>query len=167
MATSTTTSLFSLCSLLMAILFAYSASVQLNDPDWYFWFPLYSCACIVNLTNGVVSTKLRRKIGIITLCSGILLYLKVVLEDVVYGIAGFWSLDLSERVVREKIGSILVVMSMILQMEAFKVQTNNTLKTRVKEFSNMVKYGMLILVGFSYMLPLIFFVVLKGEMNKF
>ncbi|XP_015949811.1 uncharacterized protein LOC107474663 isoform X1 [Arachis duranensis] len=161
MATSTTTSLFSLCSLLMAILFAYSASVQLNDPDWYFWFPLYSCACIVNLTNGVVSTKLRRKIGIITLCSGILLYLKVVLEDVVYGIAGFWSLDLSERVVREKIGSILVVMSMILQMEAFKVQT------RVKEFSNMVKYGMLILVGFSYMLPLIFFVVLKGEMNKF
>ena len=68
------------------------------------------------------------------------MYVKVVLEDLVYGIAGFWSLDLSERVVREKIGSILVVMSTILQMEASKVQ-NDPSKKRKKEFSSMVAYG--------------------------
>ncbi|WJX95328.1 hypothetical protein P8452_76663 [Trifolium repens] len=94
----------------MSTLFAYSASVQLNDHDWYFWFPLYS---------------------------------------------RFWSLDLSERVVREKIGSILVVISTILQLKAASnVQ---------KDISNIVKYGMLILVIFSYMLPFIFFVILKEK----
>ncbi|KAK2411076.1 hypothetical protein QL285_046395 [Trifolium repens] len=34
-----------------------------------------------------------------------------------------------------------------------------------KDISNIVKYGMLILVIFSYMLPFIFFVILKGEMK--
>ncbi|KEH20453.1 hypothetical protein MTR_8g078730 [Medicago truncatula] len=70
--------LFNLCSLLMSTLFAYSASVQLNDP-------------------------------------------------------GFWSLDLSERVVREKVGSIFVIISIFFQMEAASdVQ---------KDISNVVKYG--------------------------
>jgi len=56
-----------------------------------------------------------------------------VVEDYVYEIAGFWSLDLSERFVREKVGSILVVISIILQMEAASdVQ---------KDISNVVKYG--------------------------
>jgi hypothetical protein len=56
-----------------------------------------------------------------------------VIEDFVYEIAGFWSLDLSERVVREKIGSILVVISTILQLKAASnVQ---------KDISNIVKYG--------------------------
>lgn len=86
----------------MSTLFAYSASVQLNDP-------------------------------------------------------GFWSLDLSERVVREKVGSIFVVISIFLQMKAASdVQ---------KDISNVVKYGMLVLVVFSYLLPFVFFVVLKGEMK--
>lgn len=68
------------------------------------------------------------------------MYVKVVLEDFVYGIAGFWSLDLSERVVREKIGSILVVISMILYIEASKVQ-NDPVKEMEKELSSVVKYG--------------------------
>lgn len=73
---------------------------------------------------------------------GILLYIKVVLEDFVYGIAGFWSLDLSERVVREKIGSILVVISTILQMEASNVQNHPENKME-RNISNLVKYGKL------------------------
>ncbi|CAJ2635522.1 unnamed protein product [Trifolium pratense] len=141
----------------MSTLFAYSASVQLNDHDWYFWFPLYSSACLINLTNCIKTTKLNKPIATITLWIGILLYIKVVLEDFIYEIAGFWSLDLSERVVREKIGSILVIISTILQMKAASnVQKN---------ISNIVKYGMLILVCFSYMLPFVFFVILRGEIK--
>lgn len=69
----------------------------------------------------------------ITIWIGILLCSKVVVEDYVYEIAGFWSLDLSERVVREKVGSIFVIISVFFQMEAASdVQKN---------ISNVVKYG--------------------------
>lgn len=101
--------------------------------DWYFWFPLYSCACLINLTNFIITTKLNKSIERIVLWVGILLCSKVVVEDFLYEIAGFWSLDLSERVVREKIGSIFVVISIILQMEA----ASNI----HKDISNIVKYG--------------------------
>ncbi|KAK7359935.1 hypothetical protein VNO77_01904 [Canavalia gladiata] len=150
----TSRKLFNLCSFLMATLFAYSASVQLNDPNWYFWFPLYSCACLINLTNGIVSRKLNRPIATITLWVGLLLYIKVVLEDFVYEIAGFWSLDLSQRVVREKIGSMLVVISIILQIEASKVH-NDILSGSFQfcrgfvSISSIVKYGMFDLGGFQ------------------
>lgn len=73
---------------------------------------------------------------------GILLFVKLVLEDFEYGISGFWSLDLGERVVREKIGSLLVVVSMILQTEESSVPTpNNHLKTKEKQLSSLVNYG--------------------------
>ncbi|XWS45354.1 hypothetical protein CRYUN_Cryun15aG0129600 [Craigia yunnanensis] len=49
--------LFSSCSLLMAVMFGFSLSAQLNDPDWYFWFPLYACAGVVNLLNWRISPK--------------------------------------------------------------------------------------------------------------
>ncbi|XP_039012469.1 uncharacterized protein LOC120141742 isoform X2 [Hibiscus syriacus] len=69
--------LFSCCSLLMAIMFGLSSSVQLNDPDWYFWFPLYSCACIVNLLNWRISPKGSIKhIAKVALCLGVVLFLK-------------------------------------------------------------------------------------------
>lgn len=101
--------------------------------DWYFWFPLYSCACLINLISCIITTKLNKLIARVTLWIGIILCSKVVVEDYVYEIAGFWSLDLSERFVREKVGSILVVISIILQMEAASdVQ---------KDISNVVKYG--------------------------
>ena len=58
---------------------------------------------------------------------------KVVVEDYVYEIAGFWSLDLSERVVREKVGSIFVVISIFLQME--------TASDVRQDISTVVKYG--------------------------
>ncbi|KAK8478863.1 hypothetical protein V6N12_041537 [Hibiscus sabdariffa] len=68
----------------MAIMFGFSSSVQLNDPDWYFWFPLYACACIVNLLNWRISPKGSIKhIAEVVLCLGVFLFIKVVVEDFV------------------------------------------------------------------------------------
>ncbi|KAL5557206.1 hypothetical protein UlMin_039442 [Ulmus minor] len=153
------TKLYILCSLTMAVLFAYSASVQLNDHDWYFWFPLYAGACIVNLLNWVISSKAIKYVAEASLWLGIFLFIKVVAEDIMIGISGFWSLDLSERVVREKIGSGLVVISMILQLASSPSSKVSKQKQR------HVGYGMAILVGFSYGLPLFFFVIQRGEMK--
>ncbi|XP_028764006.1 uncharacterized protein LOC114722210 [Neltuma alba] len=155
MATSRSRKLFVMCSVLMGSLFAYSASVQLNDPDWYFWFPLYSCACIVNLTNSIISAKLTRQIAKLALWLGMFLFVKVVVEDLVNGISGFLSMDLSERVVREKTGSLLVIISMILQLQQ---------SSAPNEPSSFVNYGMLLLVFFSC-IPSLVFVVGKREMK--
>ncbi|KAF5752943.1 hypothetical protein HS088_TW01G00861 [Tripterygium wilfordii] len=142
----------------MASLFAYSASVQFNDPDWYFWLPLYACAFFVNLVNWVfLFNSTIRQIAKLALWLGLFLFVKVVIEGFVSGAAGFWSLDLSERVVREKIGSGLVVTSMILHLEA----SSSEAKLRPR----YIEHGMTILVGISYGLPFAFFVVHKGEMK--
>ncbi|XP_054825466.1 uncharacterized protein LOC129322997 isoform X2 [Prosopis cineraria] len=143
-----------MCSVLMGCLFAYSASVQLNDPDWYFWFPLYSCACMVNLTNSIISAKLNRQIARLSPWLGVFLFVKVVAEDLGNGAAGSLSLDLSERVVREKTGSLLVIISMILQLR---------LSSAPDDPSLLVNYGMLFLVFLSCILTLLFFLVTKGE----
>lgn len=169
--------LYSLCSVLMASLFAYSASVQLNDPgtysksqgpfftsssssmtvsqlsfhklclfcwffaDWYFWLPLYACGCVVNMVNWAICFRTTiRHIARLSLLLGIFLFTKVVTEDFVNGIAGFWSLDLSERVVRERTGSGLVVISLILQLEASSVP-EDPLPRKKKEFPKFVEYG--------------------------
>ncbi|KAJ9177172.1 hypothetical protein P3X46_012413 [Hevea brasiliensis] len=162
------TFLFSFCSLLMAAIFAYSACVQLNDPDWYFWFPLYACACVVNMLNWAISSKtFIRKIAEVTVWLGIFLFLKVVVEDFVSETAGFWSLDLSERVVREKTGSGLVIISFILQLQASShlKYSKSRNQRKKKEFPRCVEYGMAILVCFSFGLPFVFFVVRNGEMK--
>ncbi|TXG59555.1 hypothetical protein EZV62_014128 [Acer yangbiense] len=152
--------LFSICSLLMSSMFAYSASVQLNDPDWCFWFPLYACACGVNLLNWKISSKKITGYAVkIALLLGISMFVKVVIEDFVKGIAGFCSLNLMERVVREKIGSGLVVISMILHLKASSVQRKN------KRLSRLIDFGMAGLVCFSYGLPFVFFVIQTGEMK--
>ncbi|EXB22551.1 hypothetical protein L484_002905 [Morus notabilis] len=52
----------------------------------------------------------------VTLFLGNFLFIKVVVEDFRNGISGFWSLNLIERVTREKIGSGLVIISMALQL---------------------------------------------------
>lgn len=141
---------FRVCSLLMAILFAYSASVQLNDPgtqkrnhlhflllfslyrlckfhsfcflsaDWYFWFPLYTLACAVNLINCKRISNSRRIRQMIKTALSLALFLlvKVVTEDVITEKVRVFSSDLTHRVVREKIGSGLVIASMILQLRA-------------------------------------------------
>ncbi|POO02615.1 TMEM220 protein [Trema orientale] len=158
------TKLYSFSSLAMAALFAYSASVQLDDHDWYFWLPLYSGACIVSLLNWVISSKPIKHLGEAALWLGILLFIKVVIEDIRNGISGLRSMDLSERVVREKIGSGLVVISMILQLIASQSREFSTKGQRSK-FPRYVEYGMALLVGFSYGLPLVFFVIQKGEMR--
>ncbi|XP_048233394.1 uncharacterized protein LOC8260590 [Ricinus communis] len=159
---------FSFCSTLMAAVFAYSASVQLNDLDWYFWFPLYACASLVNLVNWAISSKtIVRQIAKVTILLGIFLFLKVVIEGFVSGKTGFWSLDLSERVAREKTGSGLVIISLILHLEASSEpkQSSSRKDGNKKGFPTCVEYGMAILVTFSFGLPFIFFVVKNGEMR--
>ncbi|XP_024013874.1 uncharacterized protein LOC18021903 isoform X1 [Eutrema salsugineum] len=150
--------LFRVCSLLMAFLFAYSASVQLNDPDWYFWFPLYTLACVVNLINckriSSKSRRIRQMIGT-ALSLGLFLLAKVVAEDVITEKVGVLSLDLSQRVVREKIGSALVIASMVLQLRA----------TSSKPKEKYVDFGMVAIVIFGYGLPFWFFTIKKGEIK--
>ncbi|KAM1426286.1 hypothetical protein FF2_018346 [Malus domestica] len=159
------TKLYTLCSLLMASLFAYSASVQLNDPDWYFWFPLYFGACFVNLVIWAVSSKAIKQVAEAALWLGIFLFIKVTAESAsLKGASGFLSLDLSERVIREKVGSGLVIISMLLQLAASKSSLAKALLQQ-SYYPTYVKYGMAVLVGFSFGLPFVFFVVQKGEMK--
>ncbi|GLU13668.1 hypothetical protein SLE2022_302880 [Rubroshorea leprosula] len=97
-----------------------------------------------------------------TLWLGIFLFIKVVVEDHLSGIAGFLSLDLTERVVREKIGSGLVITSMILHL----IATSEPLDPKQRKenrVSKYVGYGMAILVGFSFGHPFVFLVIQKGE----
>lgn len=81
------------------------------------------------------------KIVKITLLMGTILFLKVVIEDVWFH-QGIWSFDMRERVVREKIGSGLVILSMSLLLQ--KENPNNT------TLSNHVELG-----NFSTPLPLV------------
>uniref|UniRef100_A0A803KW05 Transmembrane protein 220 n=2 Tax=Chenopodium quinoa TaxID=63459 RepID=A0A803KW05_CHEQI len=104
----------------MAALFLVSASVQFNDPEWYFWIPLYSCGAYVNLMSSLATVSLKRSksTGKLTLWLGIFLLTKVLLEDYFGDMIGIWSLDMRHRLVREKIGSGLVTSSMILQLSS-------------------------------------------------
>ncbi|CAN1814842.1 hypothetical protein LINPERHAP1_LOCUS27243 [Linum perenne] len=156
------TKLFISCSVLMAALFAYSASVQLNDPDWFFWFPLYVGASAVNLVGftGLMSVNKIRMVARLTFWGGQLLLWKVVVEDLVKGNVGLWCLDLSERVVREKVGSLIVVLSMVLHLKV-----DEGMKKGRNWIAEAVDYGMLGLVIFSFGLPFVFFVVKGGEIK--
>ncbi|KAF3338363.1 transmembrane protein 220 [Carex littledalei] len=125
--------IFSFCSLLMSLLFAYSALVQLNDPDWYFWLPLYSSAFLVNLLKVGMPSKKRTLILVaqLTLVGGNLLFVKVVIEALISGgLSAFWSMDMRERVVREKVGSGLVVLFMLLHFKA-----STTTSTHLTKFA--------------------------------
>ncbi|XXG81305.1 hypothetical protein AAC387_Pa09g1973 [Persea americana] len=143
------------CSLFMASLFAYSASVQFNDPDWYFWFPLYASASVVNLLGICFILKPRNQIAKFALGVGVFLFLKVVEEGYVCGLAELWSLDLSQRLVREKMGSGLVVISMVLQLKHSSVPNDPTRRKREK-FGSYVALGMVLLVAVSFGLSLSF-----------
>ncbi|KAL6499209.1 hypothetical protein OROHE_026237 [Orobanche hederae] len=102
------------CNLLMASLFAISASFQFNDSDWYFWIPLYAIACMVNLVSwGENPTSRMRKMARFALWLGLFLFVKVVMEGGMM-MTGFWSSNMRERNVREKFGSGLVISSMLL-----------------------------------------------------
>nr|DAD21777.1 TPA_asm: hypothetical protein HUJ06_023240 [Nelumbo nucifera] len=158
--------LFASCSLLLASLFAYSASVQLDDPDWYLWLPLYACASVVNLVRATFKSKtISRRIAKFAFCLGVSLLLKVVMEAYLHGLAGFWSLDLRKRVVREKMGSFFVVISMFLQLEALSIQKKDPLPADKMVVPTHVDFGMAILVAVSCVLSFVFFVFVKEDME--
>ncbi|XP_068655087.1 uncharacterized protein [Aristolochia californica] len=91
---------------------------------------------------------------------GIFLFFKVVMEDILQGIAGFWSLDLSKRVVREKTGSGFVVASMFLQLKAFA----NSNYPRKRRGRRSLDYGMTLLVAVSFGISFVFIFV-NGGLN--
>ncbi|KZV53181.1 hypothetical protein F511_29911 [Dorcoceras hygrometricum] len=137
----------------MAILFAVSTCFQFNDPDWYFWIPLYTSACVVNLVE--MNSRIR-KLAKIAFWLGAFLFVKVVMEDCLNGIVGIWSLDMRERVVREKFGSGLVICSMFLQLE-YSCYPDYP--------SRLPRYGPPILVCVAYGLSFGFFVFHRSEMR--
>ncbi|XP_031107602.1 transmembrane protein 220 [Ipomoea triloba] len=144
-------SVFRVCSILMAFLFAMSASFQLNDPDWYLWIPLYSTATIVNSVNGASNLMAVRKLAKCTFWLGIIVFIKLGILDLQNGIVGLWSMDMRERAVREKLGSGLVIISMCLHLR--------------KSTPKNLDYGMLTLVVVSYGLCSAFFVLHRKEMK--
>ncbi|XP_031480822.1 uncharacterized protein LOC116250951 [Nymphaea colorata] len=152
---------FSICSLLMATLFAYSASVQLNDPDWYLWFPLYAFAFGIHLLQSIRIFGRSKWVAGITFCMALFLFLKVVYEAYAYG--GFGevaSLDMEKRVVREKLGSGLVLISMFFQYKASDV-ADSPVRVRREQIWKTIEYGMLMLVALSFGLSVTFVVLVK------
>ncbi|KAJ1697195.1 hypothetical protein LUZ63_005707 [Rhynchospora breviuscula] len=163
--------IFSSCSLLMSLLFFYSALVQFNDPDWYFWLPLYSSAFLVNLLNMRIPSKSKTLtlVAQLTLVGGNLLFVKVVIEALVLsGFSAFWSMDMRERVVREKVGSGLVVLSMLLHLKASSTtSTNQTKFSKRNQVSALPEAGMALLVVLSYGLSIYVFGFINKEEMKF
>ncbi|CAN6906374.1 unnamed protein product [Brassica oleracea] len=126
--------------------------------DWYLWLPLYALASAVNLINSRKICNKSRRIRQITrtaLSLGLFLLVKVITEDVITERVGILSLDLTHRVVREKIGSGLVIASMVLQLQASC--------SKPKEKS--VDFGMAATVIFGYGLPFWFFTIQNGEIK--
>ncbi|KAL6521639.1 hypothetical protein OROGR_018208 [Orobanche gracilis] len=124
------------CNLLMAALFAISASFQFNDSDWYFWIPLYAIACLVNLVSwGENPTSRVRKMARFALCLGLFLFVKVVMEEGMMMMTGFWSSNMRERNVREKFGSGLVITSMLLLL----LQNSNPHPTPITKYDRPVR----------------------------
>ncbi|KAL3695633.1 hypothetical protein R1sor_009709 [Riccia sorocarpa] len=125
---------FSISSSILAVVFAYSASVQLNDIDWYFWLPLYSLACFVCLaTTTARFAALGRILSDTGLFCSSILFLKVVLEgchqEGVISWKKFISLDMNQRLVREKLGSLLVCVSMCSCRGARKNQQEQAVRS--------------------------------------
>lgn len=85
--------------------------------DWYLWLPLYAVASAVNLLQIGTTVKPVQTAARMALLVGGALFLKVAMEGYAQGTAGVWSLDMRERVVREKLGSGLVIVSMLLHLE--------------------------------------------------
>ncbi|CAI9110040.1 OLC1v1010003C1 [Oldenlandia corymbosa var. corymbosa] len=157
---------FSVCSLLMAFLFAVSASFQLNDPDWYFWFPLYTCGCIVNLANGLCRFPKTPTLAKLTLWLGVCLFIKVAVEGLaIGGVSVLWSIDMRERVVREKNGSGLVTASMYVHL--MKQLSRHHQPTRHEaEPATLIQNGMLLtLVTVGYGVSVLFYLRHHQEMR--
>ncbi|KAH9302901.1 hypothetical protein KI387_014484, partial [Taxus chinensis] len=88
---------------------------------WYFWFPLYSLASVANMMSAIHINRSQSytHMVVIAFCGALALLVKVVIEACLFETKTKtlqWkeivSLDMERRVVREKLGSGLVVISM-------------------------------------------------------
>ncbi|KAL9229431.1 hypothetical protein vseg_004897 [Gypsophila vaccaria] len=147
--------LFIICSILMSTLFVIFASVQFNDPGWYVWIPLYAGAAYVNQMNvvGLVSYKRTLNVGNIVLFHGQFLLSQVILEG---GLVRMLSMDLSDRVVRQMFGGVLVSICMIFQISASGSFDRDPEKQVRMEVAPATKHGMAMLVCIGYGLSAVF-----------
>ena len=83
--------------------------------DWYFWLPLYASASIVSFMHTLAPKKYPLW-TILTLLFGILLFFKVIIEAI--EMDALFSMDMQQRIVREKWGSFLVAYAMALQLQS-------------------------------------------------
>ncbi|KAH9613752.1 hypothetical protein KSS87_017199, partial [Heliosperma pusillum] len=161
--------LYLICSLLMAALFIISTCAQFDDPDWYLWIPVYAGAAFVNLMNliGSGSSKITTNIGTFILGAGECLLSKVILEHFTGESVsvGILSMNMRERVVREKFGSALVILCMILQVSAGTEFQKDPAKKTKMDVASPTKYGMAILVCIGYGLSAVFLMFHVTEMK--
>ncbi|KAJ7544924.1 hypothetical protein O6H91_09G099200 [Diphasiastrum complanatum] len=147
--------------LFLVVLFAYSSLVQLNDPDWYFWFPFYSLACTVNLVHVVQASALSRGAAIIGILSAIALLLKVIVEGCLDNGKFLWaelfSLDLEKRLAREKMGSVFVLLSMWLEAKSSGMPSQEDSKARrdIMFGHTLLVFGSICLCA-AYFIPKLF-----------
>lgn len=96
----------------------------------------------MNLVNGLAKfSKTRlRLVAKSSLWLGVFLFIKVAIEDLVNGmVAGLWSLDMRERIVREKLGSGLVISSMFLHLQ--KPSSRNQQKRQGTKVPKLTEHG--------------------------
>lgn len=85
------------------------------------------------------------------------------MEAHLYGLAGFWSLDMRERAVREKLGCGLVAISMFLHIKASQA-SKETRKGKKEQAAGFVESGATL---FSFF-PLFFSsLLIEGSKNSF
>ncbi|KAL8168198.1 hypothetical protein V2J09_009697 [Rumex salicifolius] len=150
------TKLYSVSSLLMALLFAVSASLQFNDIDWYLWIPLYASGSAVNLMSfWSTQTQSIHRLAKLPLWLGVFLFIKL-------SFAGdqIWSLDMRVRESREKLGTGLVLVSMILQVAASSAHNHFDI------IQTYLYLGMRVIVGLALIFgaALVFMVLIAGSM---
>uniref|UniRef100_A0A7C9CRQ0 Uncharacterized protein n=2 Tax=Opuntia streptacantha TaxID=393608 RepID=A0A7C9CRQ0_OPUST len=150
--------LYMISSILMAALFIVSASVQFNDKGWLAWILLYASAAYVNLTSCIKQLPLKF-VGGMSKLTGFhaqFLLTQVILDDSFHGKAGLWSLDMREKLVREKLGCILVILSVVLQTSAIELFHRDPSRRVNMQVSPSIQNGMAILVGIGYGLSFVF-----------
>ena len=128
-------------STLVWILFSFSPICL----GWLAWILLYTSAAYVNLTSCIKRLPLKWAAGISKLTGFHAQFLlsQVMLDDNFHGKAGLWSLDMREKLVREKLGCILVIISMILQTSAIELFRRDPSKRMNMQVSPSIRNGKL------------------------
>lgn len=96
--------------------------LSLFSTDWFVWMPLYTSAGSLCCYHSLSVNRLSRGAAYVLLEGGVALFVKVVSQGCMQGSTFNWqefvSLDMQKIEVKEKLGSVLVWLSMALQLDA-------------------------------------------------